>query len=374
MPLATFLSSSSRDHCQRLRVLLLCIGLQSLPVAASQVIYTTSNDAADNQLIRFRSGADGAMAEAGRFATGGLGTGRNLPAANSIALSQDRKWLRVVNADSDQISAFRLGTQGPRLTAVRDSGGKQPLSIALSGRRVYVLNSGSGDIASFQLTAAGRLEPLANGAVRPLSSTEARATSLGVTADGRHLVVAERGVNRLATYAIGPNGVLSPSAQTIETVAKSPYALSFLGKAIYSVFAGQGPEQSAVGAYRFDRQGDLVSLGTPLFSGQTAACWSALSARRRLLYAANAGSHTLTGVRLRGQGWPTMLNPDGVSADTGPDNHPRDMTFSLDGKTLAVILSGEHAMGLYRVGIGGHLKLQQTVTGLPDAAAGLVSK
>ncbi|MCF7967871.1 MAG: lactonase family protein [Methylococcaceae bacterium] len=372
MPEATCCSGGRRLRLPGL--LLLCFSLQILPVAASQVFYTTSNNAGENQLIRFRSGSDGVMAEAGRFATGGLGTGRNLQAAGSIAVSHDRQWLLAVNAGSDQISAFRLGTYGPRLTAVRDSGGKQPLSIAVSGRRVYVLNSGSGDIASFKLTAVGRLEPLADGTVRPLSSTEARATSLGVTADGRHLVVAERGVNRLATYAIGPNGVLSPTAQTIETVAKSPYALSFLGKTIYSVFAGQGPEQSAVGAYRFDRQGDLVSLGTPLFSGQTAACWSALSARRRLLYAANAGSHTLTGLRLREQGWPSMLNPDGVSADTGPDNHPRDMTFSQDGKTLAVILSGEHAMGLYRVGIGGHLKLKQTVTGLPDAAAGLVSK
>lgn len=372
MPEATFRSRDSRLMFPGL--LLPCFSLQILPVAASQVFYTTSNNAGENQLIRLRSGSDGVMAEAGRFATGGLGTGRNLQAAGSIAVSHDRQWLLAVNAGSDQISAFRLGTYGPRLTAVRDSGGKQPLSIAVSGRRVYVLNSGSGDIASFKLTALGRLEPLADGKVRPLSSTEARATSLGVTADGRHLVVAERGVNRLTTYAIGPTGVLSPGAQTIETVAKSPYALSFLGKRIYSVFAGQGPEQSAVGAYRFDRQGDLVSLGNPLFSGQTAACWSALSARRRLLYTANAGSHTLTGLRLRGQGRPSMLNPDGVSADTGPDNHPRDMTFSPDGKTLAVILSGEHAIGLYRVGLGGHLKLQQTVTGIPGAAAGLVSK
>jgi hypothetical protein len=46
------------------------MGLQILPVADSQVFYTTSNDATDNQLIRFRSGADGVMAEAGRFATG----------------------------------------------------------------------------------------------------------------------------------------------------------------------------------------------------------------------------------------------------------------------------------------------------------------
>lgn len=167
MPEATCCSGGRRLRLPGL--LLLCFSLQILPVAASQVFYTTSNDATDNQLIRFRSGADGVMAEAGRFATGGLGIGRTLQASGSIAISHDRRWLLAVNAGSDQISAFRLGPQGPRLTAVRDSGGKQPLSIAVSGRRVYVLNSGSSDIASFNLTAAGRLEPLADDTVRPLA-------------------------------------------------------------------------------------------------------------------------------------------------------------------------------------------------------------
>jgi hypothetical protein len=69
-----------------------------------------------------------------------------------------------------------------------------------------------------------------------------------------------------------------------------------------------------------------------------------------------------------------FLDPNVVSVDTCPNNHPRDMTFSRDGKTLAVILSGAHAIGLYRVGLDGHLKLQQTVMGIPDAATGLVAK
>ena len=104
----------SRDRRLRLPgLLLLCFSLQIFSVSASQVFYTTSNDAADNQLIRFRSGADGAMAEAGRFATGGLGTGRNLPAANSIALSQDRKWLLVVTpwVESNLATSLCANTQ-----------------------------------------------------------------------------------------------------------------------------------------------------------------------------------------------------------------------------------------------------------------------
>jgi 6-phosphogluconolactonase (cycloisomerase 2 family) len=361
-------------RCLLLGVFLVCIGIPWASAEASPAFYTSSNAATNNQIIRYQMGSDGLFSEMGRFETGGMGTGRNLQAANSLALSDDRKWLVTVNAGSNQISAFRLGLGDPRLTEVHHSGGTLPLSVALRGRRVYVLNSGSDDVASFRLTETGRLVPLGDGAVRSLSTANTRATSLGVTADGRHLVIAERGTDRLTAFAIGHKGVLAQEAQTIETTAKLPYALSFLGKATYTIFAGQGDGQSAIGAYRFDSKGVLNPLEEPVYSGQTAACWSALSPRRRLLYAANAGSHSLTGLRIMRNGRLRFLDPNGVSVDTGPNNHPRDMAFSRDGKTLAVILSGEHAMGLYRVGLDGHLKLQQTVTGIPDATTGLVAK
>lgn len=358
-----------------LRCLLpLWLSLLWVPAFAAPGFFTTSNNAVENQLIRYQSGASGVFTETGRFATGGRGTGRNLGAADSVAISQDRRWLVTNNAGSDQVSVFRLGARGPRLTEVRDSGGKLPLSIAVSGRRVYVLNSGSGDVASFRLTATGRLVPLGDGAVRPLTSAGALATDLGVTADGRFLVIAERGVDHLTSYAIGRGGVLAQTSQSVATVAKTPFALSFRGGVVYVTFAGQGPEQSAVAAYRPNRQGLLTPLGEPVFSMQTAACWAALSPRRWLLYTANAGSHTLTGLRLGARGGLGLLNPDGISVVTGSGNNPRDMSFSQDGKTLAVILSGEHAMALYRLGSGGVLTLWQTVTGVPGGAAGLVAE
>lgn len=343
-----------------------------LPASASPTFFTSSNDAVENQIIRYQS-HKGLITETGRFVTGGRGTGKSLPAANSLALSHDRRWLLTVNAGSDQISVFRLDPRGPRLTGTTYSGGKMPLSIALRGRRVYVLNGGSSDIASYQLTRTGRLEPLGDGSVHPLSSTAARATDIGVTADGRLLVIAERGVNRLTTFGIGRNGVLSQEAKSIETPAKSPYALNFLGKAVYTVFAGERPGQSAVGAYQADQKGVLAALGEPRFTGQTAACWSALSPRRRLLYTANAGSHSLSGLRLGPKGKLALLNPNGISVDTGLDNHPRDMTLTRDEQTLAVILSGEHTLALYQVGQRGKLSPRASFTSIPNGAAGIVA-
>lgn len=369
-----FKGNKTRTTQSSARALLLLISLCSSLVEASPAFYTSSNAASQNQLIRYQMGSDGVYTETGRFDTGGTGTGRNLQAASSLALSDDRKWLVAVNAGSNQVSVFRLGRRRPRLTDIHDSGGTLPLSVALKGRYVYVLNSGSDQVASFRLTESGVLEALGDGSPRWLSSPNARATSLGVTSDGRQLVIAERGADRLTAFAIGRKGVLAQEAQTIQTVANLPYALSFLGKTVYTVFAGQGEGQTAVGAYRFDSKGVLLSLGEPVYSGQTAGCWSALSPRRRLLYAANAGSHSLTGLQILRDGRINLLNSDGVSTDTGPNNHPRDMTFSKDGETLSVILSGEHAMGLFRVGLHGQLNLQQTVGGIPDAAAGLVTK
>jgi hypothetical protein len=46
----------------------------------------------------------------------------------------------------------------------------------------------------------------------------------------------------------------------------------------------------------------------------------------------------------------SVLNPDGIGVDTGSDHHARDIMCSPDGKILAVVLCGEHAMELYRGG------------------------
>ena len=353
---------------------ILLLTLLSPVIAASSDFYTTSNDPRNNQLIRYRVEGNGAIKEIGRYATGGRGTGANLPSAGSIALSSDRRWLVAVNAGSNQISSFRMGPKGPRLMGVQHSKGTLPLSIALRGPFVYVLNSGSHSVATFRLRPDGTLEPFKKDGIRVLSSEEARATSLAVSRDRNQLVVAERGVNQLARYAINRRGLLGGTPQITQTLSASPFALSFYKETLFTVFAGQGSRQSSIGSYRDDSQKGLTLKQAPVFTGQTAACWSALSSHRRLLYAANAGSHSLTGIKLSVEGSFDLIDPEGVSADTGPDSRPRDLAISRDGLWLAVILDGVSQIALYRVGRDGRLTLTGSHDGVPHGSAGLVAR
>ncbi len=94
--------------------------------------------------------------------TGGLGSGAGLGSEGSVTLSANGRWLFVVNAGSNQISAFSVRENGLTLTDVVDLGGLMPISLTVRGSLVYVLNAGgSGNITGFRLRAHGKLAPLA---------------------------------------------------------------------------------------------------------------------------------------------------------------------------------------------------------------------
>src|ERR1700745_1927489 len=132
-------------------------------------IYVQTNDAAENEVIVFRRAEDGALAPMGRYSTGGRGTGvPHLASAGSVVLSDDGRWLVVVNAGSDEVSLFAVQPDGLQLADRAGSGGSRPTSVAASGALVYVLNNGTPNISGFKLT-DGKLSALA-GPARPLSS------------------------------------------------------------------------------------------------------------------------------------------------------------------------------------------------------------
>src|SRR2546423_5091107 len=69
---------------------------------ASGVVYTLSNRAKGNAVLVFRRESDGSLSPAGRFTTGGTGTGAGLGSQGAVVLHGDR--LFAVDAGSDQIT------------------------------------------------------------------------------------------------------------------------------------------------------------------------------------------------------------------------------------------------------------------------------
>jgi hypothetical protein len=57
-------------------------------------VYLQTNDAAGNEVLAFSRAADGSLSPAGRYSSGGRGSGqRHLASAGSVVLSPDLRWL-----------------------------------------------------------------------------------------------------------------------------------------------------------------------------------------------------------------------------------------------------------------------------------------
>src|SRR6266853_3558679 len=67
-------------------------------------VYAMTNAAAGNSILIFTRAANGALANAGSIATGGLGTGSGLGSQGALALTSDQRWLLAVNAGSNDIT------------------------------------------------------------------------------------------------------------------------------------------------------------------------------------------------------------------------------------------------------------------------------
>lgn len=148
-------------------ILVITLGL-SLPAAA--VVYTAGNEAWGNQVIAFDIDSRGNITEIGRFDTEGLGTGA--PLGNQSALTTDAsdRWMFVVNPGDGSLTSFRLQVDGLELVNRLPSGGFRPISVAVFGTLVYVLNEGDGtsddphlrydNISGFRFTGGGVLVPV----------------------------------------------------------------------------------------------------------------------------------------------------------------------------------------------------------------------
>src|SRR5690349_12109773 len=118
-------------------------------------VFVMTNASDQNEVISFERDANGSLREAGRFATGGRGTGGlidPLESQGSLTLSQDGALLFAVNAGSGEVSVFRVRNAKLQLRDKVPSGGAEPNAIAQRGGLVYVLNvGGSSNVVGFFL-------------------------------------------------------------------------------------------------------------------------------------------------------------------------------------------------------------------------------
>src|ERR1043165_4539482 len=263
---------SHRDLVGRVFALLAGLGAWLAPARAAPAqpavgsVYTMSNEADGNRLVRFKRNASGTLTPAGSLPTGGDGTGAGLGSQGSLIFAFDDLVLYGVNAGSGTISVFLNTLFGPALIQVVDAGGDTPISVTQRGLVVYVLNAdgaagGTDHINGFRVGAWGTLHPIAN-STRPLSAASTAPAQVGFSPDGRSLVVTEKMTNLIDVYPVDQHG-LAGQPTTNPSSGEEPFGFSFTrqGFLVVSEAFNGAPNASAVSSYRLlpDSTVDVVT-------------------------------------------------------------------------------------------------------------------
>ena len=85
------------------------------------------------------------------FPTGGVGAGGIVGSQGALQVTSDGRFLLAADAGSHQISVLAIASDGtlqPAPGSPVDSGGIEPISIAVHNDLVYVANEGNGTTGS----------------------------------------------------------------------------------------------------------------------------------------------------------------------------------------------------------------------------------
>jgi 6-phosphogluconolactonase (cycloisomerase 2 family) len=348
------------------------------PVGA---VYLMTNSPSGNAVVAYNRFADGSLALLGSFATGGLGSGLGvtvppdpLGSQHSIIVTPNGKWVLAVNAGSNEISSFRVTSNGLRLADKVGSGGDYPVSLTYSHGLVYVLNAaGDGSISGFNLESDGGLAPI-TGSTRSLDAAtpadgaqpqilEAPA-QIGFSPNGDFLLVTDKGgvsgKGRIDVFSIS-DGLPSASPTMTQTTDPVPFSFAF-DKAGHPVVVDAST--GSVTSYDIGDQGALSALDVTA-TGQKATCWIAGSPNGRFLYTDNTGSGTISGFQTSRSGDLTALGSKSVVVTTGSSTLPLDVAISQDGSFLYSLETGAGTIGVFQVQDNGSLSSLGTVGSYP---------
>lgn len=338
--------------------------------AGKSAVYTSSNSASGNRVLKFDRTGDGELTPSGSFSTGGTGTGSGLGSQDALALTPDGTTLYVVNAGSDSISTFAVRPDGLRLEGTTPSGGDQPVSITVHRGLVYALNAGSGTISGFRVARQGALSPLAGSTASIAGSGPAE---VAFSNDGGVLVVTDKATNTIDTFTVGADGLPGP-VQSQPSEGQTPFGFEFdkRGHLIVSEAFGGAPGASTVSSYSVSPGGLLSTISPSVPDNESAACWIEVTKNGRFAYTTNTASGSISSYSIGHDGSLGLLEQ--IAAATGSGSGPTDLAQSAGGRSLFALLPGAGSVAAYRVAGDGGLAPADQAAGVPASAAGLAAQ
>jgi 6-phosphogluconolactonase (cycloisomerase 2 family) len=336
--------------------------LSAAQSAAVGGVFVSTNAATGNAVVAFARAADGTLTPRGSFPTGDNGSGGTVdPLASQAALvlSGDARRLYVVNAGSSSITTFAVAGGDLVKLATVPSGGTKPVSLAVSGSRLFALNAASNAIAEFALDQNG-VPASSPAATANLATPASGASTIGVSPDGSHVVVTERDANAIDVFTVAPDGSLSAPVTT-QSSGDVPFGFGFTprGQLVVSEVAGAAPN-GATSSYSLSSNGTLTPITESLSTQQAATCWLVVTESGRFAFAVNSASGSISSYAVNADGTLSLVDADGRTGISGAGAKPIDAGLSRDGRFLFALEAGTGTIGAFAVSPDGHL------TSLPD--------
>jgi 6-phosphogluconolactonase (cycloisomerase 2 family) len=319
-------------------------------------VFVQTDNPAGNQVVAYHRNADGTLVGAGAYATGGVGGVLNgsqvdhLASQGSLTYDPLQNLLYAVNAGSNSVSVFSVRGDQLALRQVIPSGGDFPVSVAVHGSSVYVLNALSASVQGY-VSFFGRLYPLP-GSTRSLGFSVPSDTTQFVSTPGQVafspngsqlLVTTKASGSDIDVFGVGQFGYLSGSPVVNAEPGAVPFAVTF-DPSGHLVVSDAGT--NALSTFTLSPTGTVTPIDTVL-TGQSATCWVATA--QGYFFASNAGSADLTTFQEQPSGQLTLLQ------ETGTDPGTVDAAASADGQDLYVQTGGTGTVDEFRVGPGGSL-------------------
>ena len=337
---------------------------------ASHAVFVQTDSTSGNHVVAYHRAADGALRPAGSYATGGLGgilggsVVDHTASQGSLTYDPWHSLLYAVNAGSNTVSVFAVRGDRLALRQVLSSGGTFPVSVAVHGDLVYVVNALNGGSLQGYRVFGSFLVPLPGSSralgLNPAASPQFTNTpgQVAFTPDGAQLIVTTKANgNDIDVFGVGFGGWLSAKPVVNAEPGTVPFAITFDS---YGNLVIAEAGTNALATFTISGHGTLSQLDS-VGTGKAATCWVAPAGP--FLFASNAGSAAVSGFTSSGGGQLTLLGAAATDAGTV------DASAAAGGRFLYVQTGGAGIVDEFSVGSGGSLTEIGSVT-VPNAAGG----
>jgi 6-phosphogluconolactonase (cycloisomerase 2 family) len=264
----------------------------ALPSAAGSGygVYVSTNPNGPNTVEGFKRNAKtGVLTSVGSFDTGGYGlTAINGAQSHAVACTQTHVF--VTNAGSNDFSVFRImNNSGLELATTVPSLGVRPVSLAINGKTLYVLNQGQPGVAPARCVGFS-IDTEEDPVELDVSAVEFEATDVPTdiffTQNGVRLVVLQNGANAIDTFTVGADGGLI--AQRRLTNVNAPFGGAKHPRQPFVAFAALADDASP-GVISIRATGTAIpAIVTKITAlADVDPCWAATTPNGKKLWTSN---------------------------------------------------------------------------------------